>query len=519
MTSPPSSGPADRAAKVVAWIAGCCAHTKGEWAGKSFELAPWEVEVVEGIFGPVDNDGKRLVRNAFIGIPRKNGKSTLGAALALYLLFADGEAGAEVYSVAADREQARIVFGIASEMVETGKLGKFAKVRRNWIEVKRPGYPAAMYRVLSSDAPTKHGLNPSGVIFDELHAQPNRELWDVLTTGQAARSQPLTIAITTAGFDRQTICWEQYDYGRKVKNRVVDDPSFFFRWWGVEEGEAWDDPDVWRRVNPNYGESVSASFLESEAKKAKHQPARQNTFRRLYLNEWTQAETRWMDLGAWDRTAGLVSETQLAGRECCGGLDLASNVDLSALCWDFRNDDGSHDVIWRIFSCQEQLADLDKRTAGQASVWAREGFLKVNAGNVIDPKAILQQIDEDARKFNVRRIGFDRWGSRDIAQALADQGLEVAEIGQGFASMSGPSKDLERLVLEGKYRHGGNPVLRWMVDNVVVRQDPAGNIKPDKEKSTEKIDGVVAAVMALDTSSRTAPKRRSAYATRGVEVV
>ncbi len=403
-------------------------------------------------------------------------------------------------------------------MVETGRLGKFAKVRRNWIEVKRPGYPACMYRVLSSDAPTKHGLNPSGVIFDELHAQPNRELWDVLTTGQAARSQPLTIAITTAGFDRQTICWEQYDYGRKVKARIVEDPSFFFKWWGVEEGESWEDPEVWKRVNPNYGESVSASVLESEAQKAKHQPARQNTFRRLYLNEWTQSESRWIDPSVWDRTAGMVVETELAGRECCGGLDLASKVDIAALCWDFLASDGSHDAIWRFFVAADQLAELDKRTAGQASVWAREGFLSVNEGSTIREDAVLRQIDQDAKKFQVRRIGFDRWGATEIAQKLTESGIEVAEMGQGFASMSAPSKSFEALVLEGRYRHGGNPVMRWMIDNVVVRQDPAGNIKPDKQKSTEKIDGVVAAVMALDTSIRTAPKRRSAYEDRGLEM-
>ncbi len=509
----------DRAARVAEWVRNFTCHTKGEWAGKSFELAPWELEVVEGIFGPVDKSGKRLVRNAFIGIPRKNGKSTLGAALALYLLFADGENGAEVYSVAADREQARIVFGIASEMVETGRLGKFAKVRRNWIEVKRPGYPAAMYRVLSSDAPTKHGLNPSGVIFDELHAQPNRELWDVLTTGQAARSQPLTIAITTAGFDRQTICWEQYDYGRKVRAKIVDDPSFYFRWWGIEEGQPWDDPATWQEVNPNYGESVSPSFLESEAKKAKHQPARQNTFRRLYLNEWTQSETRWIDAGAWNRTAGMVVEEQLRGKECCGGLDLANTSDIAALSWDFTASDGSHDAIWRFFIAADQLADLDKRTAGQASVWAREGFLTVTAGHVISLDAIHRQIDADAQKFQVRRIGFDPWNAQHFASECGDRGLEMVQVRQGYASLSGPTKELERLVLEQRYRHGGNPVMRWMIDNVVVKQDPAGNLKPDKEKSTEKIDGVVAAIIALDQSLRLEPKRRSAYEDRGLEMI
>lgn len=508
---PLSSEPADR---VIDWVETYTCHTKGEWAGRPFILAEWQREIVRSIFGPT-TDGRRDVRTALIGIPRKNGKSTLGAALALYLLIGDGEAGAEVYSVAADREQARIVFGIASQMVAAGPLEKYAVVRRNWIEVPKR---QSIYRVLSADAPTKHGLNPHGIVFDELHAQPRRELWDVLTTGQAARRQPLTIAITTAGFDRDTICWEQYDYGRKVEAGVISDPTFYFRWWGIQEGQAWDDPDLWPTVNPNYGESVSPSFLTSEAQKAKHQPARQNTFRRLYLNEWTQAESRWIDLNVWDRSAGLVTEERLAGKPCCGGLDLASTTDIAALCWDFPGDDGVHEAIWRFFVAQEQLSNLDKRTAGQASVWAREGFLTVNDGGVIDYDAIRQQINRDMGKFQVRRVAFDRWGSSVITQQLAEDGVELAQMGQGFASMSGPSKELERLVLDGKYRHGGNPVMRWMIDNVVIRQDPAGNIKVDKGKSTEKVDGVVAAVMALDTAVKLEPKRTSVYEERGLEL-
>jgi phage terminase large subunit-like protein len=509
----PSSERADR---VIDWIERFTCHTKGEWAGRPLRLEPWQREIVAGIFGPVDRTGARHVRTALVGIPRKNGKSTLGAALALYLLIGDNEPGAEVYSVAADREQARIVFGIAGEMVRAGPLSKYAVVRRNWIEVPKR---QSIYRVLSADAPTKHGLNPHGVIVDELPAQPNRELWDVLTTGQAARRQPLTIAITTAGFDRESICWEQYDYGRKVQSRQISDPSFFYRWWGVDEGESWDDPAVWERVNPNFGVSVSPGFLESESKKAKHQPARQNTFRRLYLNEWTQASDRWLDLDAWDATAGLVDEEKLAGRACYGGLDLANTTDVAALCWNFPQDDGTHEAIWRFFIAADQLESLNNRTAGQAAVWEREGWLKVNDGNVIDYAAIAAQIDRDAQRFDVKRLAFDRWGSAVFVQQLADAGMDIAAMGQGFASMSPPTKELERLVLDGKYRHGGNPVMRWMVDNVVVRTDPAGNLKPDKQRSTEKIDGVVAAIMALDTATRAEPTRVSIYEDRGMEVV
>jgi phage terminase large subunit-like protein len=492
-------------AEVAGWIERHCTHTKGEWAGEPLILEPWQRgELIEPLFGTVKPDGLRQYRTALIGIPRKAGKSTLGAAIALRLLFGDGENGAEVYSAAADREQAAIVFEIARGMVEANaSWSKAAKVYRRSIVLPSLG---RTYKVLSADAFTKHGLNPHGVIFDELHAQPNRELWDVLTTGQGARRQPLTVAITTAGFDRNSICYELYRYGRDLEAGLFEDPSFFFRWWGVGEGEDWEDEEVWERAQPNLGVSVSREFLRSEARQAKQQPARQNTFRRLYLNEWTQAVTRWIDLGSWDASAGMVDEEQLAGRRCFGGLDLASSTDIAALCWDFPGE--AHDVIWRFFIAEDRLVDLDRRTAGKASTWVREGWLTATEGNVIDYRAILDQVDRDAQRFDVAELAYDRWGMTQMSQDLTDAGMTVVPIGQGFASLSPPTKELERLVLAGRYRHGGNPVMRWMIDNVVVRQDPAGNVKPDKQRSTEKIDGVVAAVMALDRASRHEPPKK-----------
>lgn len=489
----------EKGAEVAAWIEKHCTHVKGEWAGQNLHLEPWQREIVDPLFGTLRPDGKRQYRNALIGIPRKAGKSTLGAALALRLLFRDGEPGAEVYSCAADRDQAAIVFEIAKGMVEANPaMAKLAKVYRRSIVVPRTG---STYKVLSADAYSKHGLSPHGVIFDELHAQPNRELWDVMTTGQGARRQPLTIAITTAGYDRESICWEQYDYGRKVQAGVIDDPGFFFRWWGVDSGEDWQDEEVWERAQPNLDVSVSREFLRAEARQAKHQPARQNTFRRLYLNEWTQAVDRWLDLDAWDASAGVVAESYLKGKRCFGGLDLASSTDIAALCWDFPDGD-AHDAVWRFWIPEDQLPDLDNRTGGQASVWVREKLLLTTPGNVIDYQSILQQIDLDARTFDIVEVAYDRWGMTQLSQDLMDAGMTVVPFGQGFASMSAPTKEFERLVLEKKYHHGANPVMRWMVDNIVVRSDPAGNLKIDKARSTEKVDGAIAAVMALDRATR-----------------
>ncbi len=508
----------ERGDEVADWIERNCAHVKGEWAGQSLQLEPWQRDDIIGpLFGTLDRNGRRQYRTALIGIPRKSGKSTLGAALALRLLFRDGEQGGEVYSAAADRDQAAIVFEIAKGMVESNPtMAKIAKVYRRSIVVART---SSTYKVLSADAFTKHGLNPHGVIFDELHAQPNRELWDVLTTGQGARRQPLTIAITTAGYDRESICWELYDYGRRLASRQIKDPSLFLGWWGIAPEQKGDDAATRAAAPPNLGVSVSLEFLRTEARQAKNLPARQNTFRRLYLNEWTQSAARWIDLGKWDATAGMVDETKLNGRRCYGGLDLASSTDIAALAWDFPSDDGTHDAVWRFWIPEERLSDLDARTAGAASTWVREGRMSVTEGDGIDYRAILAQIDTDAQAFNVAEIAYDRWGMTQMAQDLADAEMTVVPFGQGFASMSAPTKDLERLVLGGQYRHGGNPVMRWMVDNVVTRSDPAGNVKPDKARSTEKIDGVVAAVMALDRATRHEGPKRSKYEDEGLVVV
>src|SRR5579885_206210 len=330
------------------WIERNLVHTKGEWAGRPLELEGWQrSEIVEPLFGTLRPDGLRQYRTALIGIPRKAGKSTLGAGIALRLLFADHEPGAEVYSAAADREQARIVFEIARTMVESNRTAsKKARIYRNSIVVPSTG---SSYKVLSADAFTKHGLNPHGVIFDELHAQPDRELWDVLTTGQGARRQPLTVAITTAGYDRSSICYELFEYGQKVNSGQVDDPTFFFRWWGADEADDWRDESTWERAQPNLDVSVSREFLRAEARQAAQLPARQNTFRRLYLNQWTQANERWIDLGLWDRNSGIVNPEKLAGCECYGGLDLASTSDFTAWVLIFPTDADRVIVLPRFF--------------------------------------------------------------------------------------------------------------------------------------------------------------------------
>lgn len=496
-----SSAAVRRGDHVADWVERFCTHVKGEQAGRPLKLEQWQRRWVREVFGPQSRDGRRKVRTALLGVPRKAGKSTLSAALALYGLFADGEPGAEVYAVAGDRDQARNVFDAARMMVQAhSTMSAHAKVARNWIEVPRTN---SLFRVLSADGKRQHGLNPHLVVFDELHVQPTPELWEAMTSGMGARAQPLTVAITTAGFDRQSICYELYDYGRRVESGQVDDPAWHFKWFGAADDDDWTDPKVWKRAHPGLGVSVRDEFLESEFRQAEAQPSRQNTFRRLYLNQWTSADVRWLDLGLWDSNAGMtVREDDLAGRQCYGGLDLASTSDFAALVWVFPDEQTGQVTVLPRFWLPQAAVERRSQMRHMLEVWQREGWLTVTDGDVIDYDHILAQFDRDATRFDVVEVAFDPWNAGQLTQRLHEGGMTVWPCRQTITALTGPSKELERLLGERQLRHGGNPILRWMADNVTVTSDSNGNIKPDRKKSTEKIDGIVALVMALAAEGR-----------------
>jgi phage terminase large subunit-like protein len=479
-------------------------------------LEQWQKDqVIRPLFGWKRADGTRRYRRAYIEIPRKNGKSTLGAAIALALLYIDNEPGAEVYSAASDREQAAIVFNEARAMVETSpELLRRSKPFRRSIVV--PGTRSS-YRVLSADAPHQHGLNAHGIVFDELHTQPDRELWDVLNTSTGARRQPLVVMLTTAGYDRESICWEQHEYARQILQGIVQDDSFFACIYGADEGDDWLDPATWRKANPNLGVTISADYLESEARRAQISPAYQNTFRRLHLNQWTQQETRWLPIETWDTCNQPVDAELLKGAECYGGLDLASSSDIAAFVLDFPNEpgEGEHHAWLPFFWIPEaNMIERARKDRVPYDAWVRAGLIKATPGNVIDYRQIVADIIALGEKYHIREIAFDRWGAVQISQELMGAGFELVGFGQGFQSMAPPMKDLLRLVMDRKLAHGGHPVLRWMADNLVVRQDPAGNVKPDKAKSREKIDGIVSGLMALDRASR--HQGGSVYEDRGL---
>lgn len=478
-------------------------HPKGPLAGQAFRLEPWQRQIITEIFGTRNaRTGLRRYRRAYLELPRGNGKTTLVAGIALFLLLADNEPGAEIFGAAADRDQARLAFDVARAMVEESPyLRKMVRVFRHSLVVEST---RSVYRVLSAEAYSKHGLNPHGIIFDELHAQPERELYDVLNTAMGKRRQPLMVMITTAGYDQNSICWQQHEYARQVAEGIIDDPTYYPAIWAAPMDADWTAPETWRIANPNWGVSVQPEFLAQECEVAKMTPAYQNTFRRLYLNQWVQQESRWIDMAAWDGCGAALSD--LSGRRCYGGLDLASTTDIAALVLAFAPErEGEPVYLLPFFWIPEDNAiERERRDRAPYLTWARQGYIEMTPGNVIDYAYIRRRINDLAEEYSIQEIAYDPWNATQLSLQLQDDGIQMIAMRQGFASLSAPSKELLRLVMSRGVAHGGHPVLRWMADNVTVKSDPAGNIKPDKARSTNRIDGIVAAIMALDRSLRVA---------------
>ncbi len=491
-------------------------HSKGEWAGQFLRLEPWQLFYLWTLFGWVREDGTRRFRTSYLEVARKNGKSTLAAAIGLYLFIADGEPGAEIYTAATKRDQARITHSEATRMVKANPaLRKRVTVFKDNLHIVDT---ASKFEPLGRDTDSLDGLNVHGAIVDEVHAHRTRDLWDVLDTATGARRQPLMLAITTAGFDRHSLCWELHEHTEGVLDGSRHDDAWHGIIYTIDDGDDWQDENIWPKANPNLGVSVYMDDMRRQAARAAQMPSALNAFLRLRLNVWTQSETRWIDMDVWRANAGHVDPDVLRGRICYGGLDLSSTSDITAFVLVFppQHDGDRYQVLCRFWIPEESMRDRSRRDRVPYDAWVREGYITATPGNVIDYDYVLAQIDEDAGRYDIQEIAFDRWGATRIVQQLEDAGMTVVQFGQGFSSMSPPTKELERLLLGGKLAHGGNPVLSWMAGNVVVREDPAGNIKPDKGKSIEKIDGIVALVMALDRALRHGNSGRSVYEERGV---
>ena len=497
----------------------CLKHTKGKWRGQPFDLLPWQEAIIRDVFGTVKENGYRQYNTAYVEIPKKNGKSELAAGVALYMTCGDNEWGAEVYGCASDRQQASIVFDVAVDMVE--QCPALKKRIKPVMSVKRLVYKPtnSFYQVLSAEAYTKHGLNVHAVIFDELHSQPNRELFDVMTKGSGdARTQPLFFLITTAGTDRHSVCFEQHQKAEDILQGRKIDPTFYPVIYGASDDADWSSEDVWRKANPSLGHTIDIEKVRNAYLSAKDNPAEENIFRQLRLNQWVKQSTRWMQMEKWDACAFPVDERELLGRECYGGLDLSSSIDITAFVLVFppRNDTEKYIFLPYFWIPEENMIRRVRRDHVPYDVWEKQGFLQTTEGDVIHYGFIENFIDGLGKKFHIKEIAFDRWGAVQMVQNLEGLGFTIVPFGQGFKDMSPPTKRLMELVLEKNIAHGGHPVLRWMMDNIFVRTDPAGNIKPDKEKSTEKIDGAVATIMGLDRAIRNEGSTGSVYDERGI---
>ena len=453
-------------------------------------------------------------------VPTHN--SELGAAIALNMLCNDDEWRAEVYSCASDRQQAAIVFDVAVDMVrQSPALSKRVKIIPS---TKRMVYQptGSIYQVLSSEVATKHGLNVSACIFDELHTQPNRALYDVMTQGSGdARKQPLWFFLTTAGTDRNSICWEVHQKALDILEGRKADPRFYPVIFGLPDDADWTDEKNWYKANPSLDQTISIDKVRDAYHKALETPADENMFRQLRLNQWVKQSIRWMPMDKWDACGGIVNEYELEGRPCYGGLDLSSTSDLTAFVLVFppRDEDEPYIVLPFYWLPEDTLPLRVRRDHVMYDKWEAQGFMKTTEGNVVHYGFIEQFILKLGERFNIREIAFDRWNATMMVQTLEDDGFTMVPFGQGFRDMSPPTKELMRLVLERKINHGGHPVLRWNMDNAFVRTDPAGNVKIDKEKSTEKVDGVVAMVMALDRAMKNLNCGSSVYDNRGLLVL
>jgi phage terminase large subunit-like protein len=486
-------------------------HTKGPFAGQLFHLRRWqERDIIRPLFR-TRPDGLRQYRVCLLMMPRKNGKTELAAALAIDGLLFDGEQGAEVYSAAADKDQAALVFHVAAQMLRNEpELAASCEILDSQKRiVHRPS--GSFYRAISAEAYSKHGFNASRVIYDELHAAPNRELWDVLTTSTGARAQPLVVAISTAGYDRHSILWELYSHAKRVREDPTLDPSFLPILYEAPVEADWRDPRVWKQANPALGDFRSLDEMQIMAARAQQIPAQEMTFRRLYLNQWTESAERWIPLSAWDACRVDLDRATLRGRRCYVGIDLSSTTDLTAVVAIFPDASG-FDVLAQFFVPRERMHERSTRDRVPYEQWARDGYLVATPGNVVDYEAIRATLATWREEFDIRELAYDPWNATDLVTRLQDQdGYACVPIRQGFATLTAPTKSLEKAVLSRALRHDGHPILRWNISNIAVESDASGNLKLSKKVSTERIDGATALVNAVDRLDRMRAERAPQY--------
>lgn len=494
-------------------------HLKGPLAGQAVELDPWQLFMITQIYGWFRPDGYRVVRTAYIEVPRKNGKSTLCSIMGLYHLFADGEASAEVYSAAKTRDQARIVFGDAQAMVRgSSSLSEALGVHRSNIHHTASN---SKFEPLASDAGSLEGRNPSFSIVDEVHTHPNPEVWDVLAVASGARSQPLQFGITTAGTNREGVAYQLRDYLIKTIQGQVEDDSFFGMIYTIDEGDDWTKPASWEKANPSYGRSVQPDDMERLAKQAGESPSARVNYMTKRLNVWQNASEAWLNMIDWERcgeTPRPPIET-LKGQPCYIGLDLASVSDFACVAVLFPQMDGKVFQYVYHYLPEDTIQEKGGSMARLYQTWYQDGSIVATEGNVNDLKYIKERILDLCSEYQVKEIAFDPWGANELSADLLDRGLPMIKVGQGIGSMSGPSKTYESMIKSGRLVHGNDPIMDWMISNCEAWHDVNDNIKVRKGNAGNKIDGVIASIMALGRLEVNGGLRESAYATRGIRVI
>lgn len=487
---------------VLAFFERVLRHTKGRFAGQPFVPQPWQIrDIIAPLFGWVDADGRRRFRTGYIEIPKKNGKTTLLAAIALYLLCADGEYGAEVYTAAGSRPQAAQMFRTATAMVRASELKKHARINRS-SQVISIEQTESFYTPLAADGELNEGLDAHGMLFDELHVQRTRVLWDSLRYAGAARKQPLFLSITTAGWDRDSICYEQHEYAEQVLAGQRDDLRFLPVVYAASEDDDWTDEAVWHKANPSLGVTIDLASMRADFEEARGNPRKENAFKRYRLNLWTQQEVRWLSMEDWDACAVEVDFASLRGRPCIVGIDLGAGFDVSALVALFLPDDDHPKplLVTHFWMPEEVARERDEQGSAPWMTWKTQTRqLDLTPGEVTDYTQIRERIKLLHTHARVVETAYDPRDMTQMAIELMQEGIEVVEFRNYMGTMNEPSKELERLLRQGAIEHDGNPVMRWMASNVEIKTDAEGRIRPVKPPhgSGKKIDGIVAAIMAI----------------------
>lgn len=490
-------------------------HWKGPWAGKAVKLEPWQEHCqIAPLFGWRHKDGTRRFREGYDEEPRKNGKTTKAAGIALFGLTADREEGAEIYAAATKRDQARILFRDAT------KLLRRSRALRGQVELLKHSVTCprlnATFVPLSSEGNSLDGLNPHMCLIDELHAHKTREVYDVLSTAAGARMQPLLYSITTAGFDRQTVCWERHEYAVKLLKQQLEDDSFFTFICGADDGDDFQDPAVWAKANPNLGISVQMDYLKRQCLKAIHSPSFENTFRRLHLNQWTEQQDRWLRMSLWDQCFEEYRPIELHGEVCWAGLDLSKTNDTTSLVLVFKIE-GEFYLLPFFWIPEASALRREQEHGVPYMMWARQGFLFLTPGDVVDYREIASVLQWARDKFKLRRVAYDPYNGTHFALECADDGFDMLEFGQTWRNLADPSTEFEKLVTSAKIHHNNHPVLNWQAGNVAIKRNLDGLIRPFKPHAEDarKIDGILASIMGLALALRPDDTYRSVYEDRG----